>query len=1005
MTTPTGAQFGPYKITAPLGKGGMGEVCLAEDTRLQRKVALKILPSDFTLNSERLRRFEQEAKAASALNHPNIITIYDIGQAHNTHFLATEYIEGQTLREHLRGKKLTLNEALDIARQIADALAAAHQAGIIHRDIKPENVMIRNDGIVKVLDFGLAKLIEGQREGGTGGQGAKERLGEDDPTLALSLFPPVPPSPHPSPYTDPGTVMGTPQYMSPEQARGEELDARSDIFSLGIVLYEMLAGRVPFEGVNALDVISSILKTEPAPLRQHAPEANRELERIASKALRKDREKRYQHIKDMLIDLTDLRRELEFEEKLARVQPASPVIETATTAPTAQASGVTIPVAAANTGEAAKTISSTKIILGEIKRHRLGVALTLAALVLVAVTAFFLFRRVPALTDKDTVLLADFINTTGEAVFDGTLKQAFAMQLEQSPFLHIFPDQRVRETMRFMNRAPNERVTPEVAREICERVGLKALLTGSISSLGRNYVIALEAINARTGDVLAREQTETESKEQVLRALAQAAAKFREKLGESLSSIQKFGAPIEEATTPSLEAFKAFSQARILDRESKYLEAIPFYQRAIDLDTDFAFAHSRLAIMCRNSGQSDLAMEHAQKAFVLRERTTEREKLMISLAYYTDVTRELDKQFEVAELWKRHYPREWNPPNSLAIRYKLTGEFEKAVAECREAMRRDPNANSPFGNLGDSFIRLNRFAEAQETYERALQQKLDETSFHTGLYAIAFVQGNLGMMKQQVDWAVGKPNEYVGPAWQAETAAFAGQARQAREFTRRAVDLAERRNVKEVAADLTLAQALSAAALGLCKQAQADTTAALKLARSRASLLAAARVLALCGEVNQAQSFADEVAKRYPKDTLLNAIELPVIRATSELQRNNPDKAIQFLQPASRYEGSGGAWQGAGGFGPVYLRGQAYLLKRTGSEAATEFQKILAHRGWDPTSVLYPLAQLGLARATALSGDAAKARKAYEDFFALWKDADADLPVLMEAKKEYEKAK
>ncbi|HEX4946572.1 MAG TPA: protein kinase [Blastocatellia bacterium] len=993
MTTPTGTLFGPYKVIAPLGKGGMGEVCLAEDTRLQRKVALKILPSEFTANSERLRRFELEAKTASGLNHPNIITIYDIGQAHGTHFLATEYIEGATLRARLRRTKLSRSEALDIALQIADALAAAHHAGIIHRDIKPENVMIRHDGIVKVLDFGLAKLLEErQSEGATG------RRGEDESTLALSPARPLSDSP-----TDPGTVMGTPQYMSPEQARGEELDVRTDIFSLGTILYEMLAGRTPFEGVNALDIISSILRAEPTPLRQLVPEVSRELEHIVSKALRKDREKRYQHVKDLQIDLHDLRRELEFEEKLARVQPNPPAPATVTIAEATQNRGATISLAPADTGEAAaaKTISSTKIILGEIKRHRLGVTLTMAGFLVAAVATFIFFQRTPALTDKDTVLLADFINSTGDTVFDGTLKQAFALQLEQSPFLHIFPDQRVRETLRFMNRSPNERVTPEVAREICERVGLKALLTGSISSLGRNYVIALEAINARTGDVLAREQAETDSKEQVLRTLAQAAAKFREKLGESLSSIQKFGAPIEEATTPSLEAFKAFSQGRILDRESKYLEAIPFYQRAIQLDPNFAFAHSRLAIMYRNSGQSDLATDYAQKAFALREHATEREKLMIALAYYTDVTRELDKQFEMAELWKRNYPREWNPPNSLAIRYKLTGEYEKAIAECREAQRRDPNANSPFGNMGDALIRLNRYEEAQKTYEQALQQKLDETSFHAGLYAIAFVQGNAALMKQQVDWTVGRSNEYAGPAWQAETTAFAGQIRQARDFTRRAVDLAERRNLKEVVADLTLAQALNEVACGLCKQAQTEATAILAQTRSRTALLSAARIWALCGDTNRAQALADEVTKRYPKDTMLNVIEWPVIRAASELQHNNPDKAIQHLQPASRYEGGSGAWQGAAECWPMYLRGQSYLQKRAGTEAATEFQKLLAHRGWGPTSVLYPLAQLGLARATALNGEADKARKAYEDFFALWKEADADLPVLIEAKKEY----
>ncbi|MFN7926683.1 MAG: serine/threonine-protein kinase [Blastocatellia bacterium] len=559
MTITTGTRFGPYEVTALLGKGGMGEVCLAEDTRLQRKVALKLLPAEFTFNAERLRRFALEAKTASGLNHPNILTIYDIGEARGTHYIATEYIAGETLRDRLRAKKLSLNETLDIALQIADALAAAHQANIVHRDIKPENIMIRNDGIMKVLDFGLAKLTEGKSEGEKERkrEGAKERLGQDDPTLPLSLRPSVAPS-H---STEAGTVLGTASYMSPEQARGEKVDARTDIFSLGIVLYEMLAGRRPFEGVNMLDVIGAVLHQEPAPL----VEAPAEVQRIVTQALQKDRAARYQSTRELARDLQEVKEELAYQARAARTSSeterlgahAARVLDSAAN-PLTEA-----PTLLTKASDLHASAREPRALPGasRVRNHKLLIAV--AALALLALAAFFYFKRQPVLTDKDTILLADFENKTGDAVFDGTLKQALAVHLGQSPFLNLFADERVRETLRLMNRSPDERVTRDVGREICQRQGLKAMLTGTIASLGRNYVLNLEAINGQTGDVLAREQAEAEGKEQVLRKLEEVANKMREKLGESLSSMKRFNARLQQVTTSSLEAFKAFSLGMI----------------------------------------------------------------------------------------------------------------------------------------------------------------------------------------------------------------------------------------------------------------------------------------------------------------------------------------------------------------------------------------------------------------------------------------------------------
>jgi tetratricopeptide (TPR) repeat protein len=625
-------------------------------------------------------------------------------------------------------------------------------------------------------------------------------------------------------------------------------------------------------------------------------------------------------------------------------------------------------------------------------------------LLLIAAAAgiFFYFHRASALTEKDTILLADFVNTTGDAVFDGTLKQGLAVQLAQSPFLNIFPDARVRQTLRLMGRSPDDRVTREMAREICQRQGLKAFLSGSISNLGSSYVIALEAVNGQSGDVIAREQVEAESKELVLKALSQAASRLREKLGESLSSIQKFDAPVEEATTSSLEALKAYSLGNEVSIGGKWLQAIPFYKRAAELDPNFALAYIGLAIQYGNSNQPGLAAENAAKAFALKDRVSEYEKLRISSFYYSQVTGEIDKAIEVQELMKRTYPRDHRGPGNLSDRYLRIGQFERAVAEAREALRLNPNAVAWHANLGEAFLRLNRFAESKEVFERALQQKIDATDFHTRLYQIAFVGGDTTAMKQQLDWASGKPVEYVALDWQAQTAAFAGQYKRAQDFSRRSIDLAARSDAKEVAAQYAAEEALRNAVFGQCQQSKAETAQALTLERNIVSLTRSALALALCSEASeakgQAQSLIDELAKRYPKDTLIDSIWLPAIRASIEINRNNTAQAIQFLEATRRYEGAAEFW-------PIYLRGEAYLRQRASSEAVAEFQKVIENRGQAPLSALYSLAHLGLARAAAMSGDSVKARTVYQNFLALWKDADPDIRVLQEAKREYEKLK
>ncbi len=643
--------------------------------------------------------------------------------------------------------------------------------------------------------------------------------------------------------------------------------------------------------------------------------------------------------------------------------------------------------------------TSAEHIITKIKHHKSAILIAALATVAIAASILFLhFRSARALTEKDTILLTDFVNTTGDSVFDGTLKQALAVQLGQSPFLNIFSDDRVRGALRFMGRSPDERVTRDVGREICQRQGLKAMLVGSIASLGNHYVITLEAINAQTADTIAHEQVEAENKEQVLHALGEAAMKLREKLGESLQSIQKFDAPIEQATTSSLEALKAFSLGVEQQLRGKFLEAIPFLKRATELDPNFALAYARMASMYYNSGLFELAAEASQKAYELGDRVSERERLFIAAGYYDNVTGELEKYLETLELWKRTYPQHAAPPNNLALKYNELGQFDKAREEARESIRLNPNSASGYSLLAAAFVGLNRFDEAKEIIGQAQAQKLETTAMHRTLYRIAFVQGDATTMKQQIEWTNGKPDEYVAHNWQAETAAFSGQLRKAKEFSTHAFELAERRELKDVAAQIAVGAAARDALLGDCKLVKEQTAKALGISHSQLTMVTAGNALATCGEFSQTQTITGELVRRFPKNTILNKVLLPLVQARIELHRGNPAQAIQLLETTRPYEGYAL-------FQIAYLRGQSYLNQQRGADAADEFQKILDHRGWQPASPLYPLAHLGLARTAALSGDTTKARKAYQDFFALWKAADPDIPILQEARREYEKLK
>ena len=938
---------------------------LAQDTELDRKVALKILPAELAASRDRMRRFVQEAKAAAALNHPNVAHVYEIGEHDGLNFIAMEYVEGKTLREKIHFERTELRKLIKYLQQVAVGLAKAHAAGIVHRDLKPDNIMITRDGYAKILDFGLAKLIE------PAATAFGSETASDVATVALEE------------HSTPGKLMGTVGYMSPEQAQGKaDIDHRSDIFSFGCMLFEAVTGRRPFQGDSKVQSLYRIVYEPAPPLKDFNPAATPELQRIVRRCLAKDPDERYQSIQDVAIELKELRRDIQGDTQFDGTVTAGSILRTDTDV------------------VRTRQTSSAEYITAEIKRHKKGAILiaSLAVLIIVASVLFVRFRSAHVLTEKDTILLADFANTTGDSVFDGTLKQALAVQLGQSPFLNIFSEDRVRGALKFMGRSPDERVTRDVGREICQRQGLKAMLVGSIASLGNHYVITLEAINAETGDAIAGEQAEAENKEQVLHALGAAAMKLREKLGESLQSIQKFDAPIEQGTTSSLEALKAFSLGVEQQLKGKFLEAIPFLKRATEIDPNFALAYARMASMYYNSGLYDLAAEASQKAYDLRDRVSERERLFISAGYYDNVTGELEKYLETLELWKRTYPQHAAPPNNLAVKYNDLGQFDKALEEAREAIRLNPNSASGYSLLAAAFVGLNRFDEAKEIISQALAQKLETTVMHRTLYRVAFVQGDATTMKQQIEWAKGKPDEHVAQNWQAETAAFSGQLRKAKEFSNHAFELAEGRDLKEVAAQIAVGAAARDALLGDCRLVKEQTAKALGISHNQLTMIPAGNALATCGEFSQTQTITGELVRRFPKDTILNKVLLPLVQARIELQRGNPAQAIQLLETTRPYEGYAL-------FQIAYLRGQSYLNQQRGADAAAEFQKILDHRGWQPTSPLYSLAQLGLARAAALSGDTTKARKAYQDFFALWKDADPDVPILQDARREYEKLK
>ena len=973
-----------YRILEKLGAGGMGVVYKGLDTRLDRTVALKFLPDNLDQDAQALERFRREAHAASALNHPGICTIYDVGEEDHRSFIVMEFIDGETLSQHIQRQPLSVEHILDLGIQIADALDVAHARGIIHRDIKPSNIFVTKRGQAKVLDFGLAKLLPKELPHLDSSDSSSRQSQE------ISLV---------------GVISGTPAYMSPEQIRGDDLDARTDIFAFGLLLHEMATGQQAFGGRTGGVIIESILTRAPVSIRTANPQIPLRLEEIITKCLEKDRSQRYSTAAAVRSDLQQLKREVE-------------------------------------SGNITRSDFVPQPRPSRFRWKELAAGSALLVVLLILVAWYYAARPAHALNRMDTIVLADFSNKTGDPIFDDTLRQGLAAQLQQSPFLSLVSDQRIQQTLRLMGRSADTKLSPAIIGDLCQRAGSKAYLSGSISNLGTQYVIGVSAVNCQTGDYLAQEQVTANGKENVLKALGEASTKLRAKLGESLKTVQKLDTPIEQATTPSLEALQAYSMGRqTMQGKGDPAAAIPLLKHSIELDPKFAMAYAMLGTSYYNIGEKKLSAENTYKAYGLRSRVSEWEKFYIESHYYQFATGDLEKARQAYELWAQIYPREQVPKTNLGVIYQSLGQHEKSLNEFREGLRLSPDGLI-YGDVVAEFVRLNRFNEAGAAAGEALSKNLDSLDLRIYLYLLAFLQNNPDSMAQQVSWASGKPGkENVMLYLQASTAAYSGKLTAAREFSRQAATSADRAGEKEVEAGCEAAAALWEAFYGNASEARQHAAATLEKSNGRDAQYAAALALAVIGDSARAQTLAEDLQKRFPDDTVGRFNYLPTLHAQLFLNaadrspeppsdrspdrsphrspalsperspERSPDrspenvaKAIEALSVASPYElavpGNNTFWTN---LYPIYVRGQAFLAAHQGAQAAAEFQKILDWRGVVANEPIAALAHLGLARSYALAGDKAKSSHAYNAFLFLWKDADPNIPVLKQATTEYAK--
>ena len=938
-----GTRLGPYEIVAAIGAGGMGEVYKARDQRLARDVAIKLVAAHSIDSPHARERFKREAQAAAALQHPNICTIYDVGEtAEGRAFIVMELLQGETLQQRIAHGPLDQRVILELGAALADALQAAHSAGIVHRDIKPANILLTSRG-PKILDFGLVK--------------ADPRVPPGDAaeleTQAL--------------LTDAGGRLGTLAYMSPEQLRGEEVDGRTDLFSFGLVLFEMATGRPAFAGTGVV-AGAAILHQQPAPLRALRPDLPEGFEQVVLKALEKDRQLRYQTAAEVRADLQ--------RQKRSTDQNAAAI------------SGVAAP---------PPRLSKRALLAG-----------TAAALGVVIAAGYSAFSRpgTPKLTETDTIILSDFTNTTGDAVFDDALRQGLIVQLQQSPFLHVLSDQRVRRVIAMMGLPPEARLTPAVALGVCERSSAAAVIEGSIAGLGNQYVLGLRATDCRSGEVLDTQQSQVPGKEKVLGALSGMARALRARVGESLATIQAHEKPLEEATTASIEALKAYSATRAPGFGGCDAR-IPLLERAVELDPEFALAHAGLSVCYSGTGQRQLAIQSATRAYELRHRTTDPERFFIEYAYDRDVTGDLERAFQTVTLWTQTYPRDLNA-HGLRGGYSAhgTGRYEDVIQSAERALTIDPGLVFAHSELVSANMYLDRFAAAKSALQRA-GAAVDPFTLALGYYIAMLEHDTDGIERLAARFKESSSPHLLRHA-QSLTLARAGQLERARTLGREAIDAAEGLGQRETAAIYESAGAVWEAWSGDQLRARRRAGAALEISTGRDVTYAAGFALALAQQTRQSELLANDLERRFPRDTLVRFTYVPTLRALAAIARNEPAKAIELLQANVPYERAVPATAFNFFFGslyPVYVRALAYAATGQHPQAVAEFQKILDHRGLMMGDPAGARAILERARSLAHAGDQTAARAAYQEFLSLWKDADRDVPVLAQARAEYAKLK